>query len=409
MSESSLPLTARRRHFVDAYLVHGNATRAAIAAGYSAASAASIGSELLTMPNVRAAIDARQAERSAELRVRADKALEELARIAFADIEACLEPGPDGVRRLDLSDLTADKLAAIGDVRFDAEGRPKAARFRIAEKRAALVALLRHLPKAPPRMEAAAATPAEEEDFDFEQVYVAPPVRDAAGNEIAPAREVGMMKRGADGRKVYVPFDDAPQESSGNGTYRTSSPVTGEGRGGGAASCAEPASPPYPTLPRKGGGGRSDGVDGPPASQESSGNAAAAESASADPGDPLQAVPAPDAPPARVVGADPRYPGFEDIPGEDPAARLRRLRQYAVEHVAETRAIMAARNREAHRNRVDKGRVRRVREQPESSINPRWWRLSVRPIVKVMREPRRASQESSGNAAAGGGGKSGAQ
>jgi phage terminase small subunit len=58
MSESSLPLTAKRRHFVDDYLIHGNATRAAIAAGYSAASAGSIGSELLTMPNVRAAIAA---------------------------------------------------------------------------------------------------------------------------------------------------------------------------------------------------------------------------------------------------------------------------------------------------------------------------------------------------------------
>jgi hypothetical protein len=65
MSESQRPLTARRRRFVLAYLRGGNATKAAIAAGYSPRSAASIASELRRMPNVKAAIEAGQARRAA--------------------------------------------------------------------------------------------------------------------------------------------------------------------------------------------------------------------------------------------------------------------------------------------------------------------------------------------------------
>lgn len=55
-----MALTFKRRRFVLAYLgTHiGNATQAAIAAGYSERSARSIGSRLLTFPDVRAAIAA---------------------------------------------------------------------------------------------------------------------------------------------------------------------------------------------------------------------------------------------------------------------------------------------------------------------------------------------------------------
>jgi hypothetical protein len=45
MSAARLPLTEKRRRFVEEYLIHCNASRAARAAGYSDASAASIGSD----------------------------------------------------------------------------------------------------------------------------------------------------------------------------------------------------------------------------------------------------------------------------------------------------------------------------------------------------------------------------
>src|SRR5687767_9248833 len=135
MSESSRPLTAKRKLFVDHYLIHGNATQAAIAAGYSKASAASIGSELLAMPNVRAAIEARQAERAAQLRVTAHRAFEELSRLAFFDTADFVHQGPDGALRFDFSKLTREQAAAIANVTIDGSAK---VRLRL-DKRAALV------------------------------------------------------------------------------------------------------------------------------------------------------------------------------------------------------------------------------------------------------------------------------
>lgn len=75
-------LTAKQERFVAEYLVDGNATRAAIAAGYSERTGARIGSELLTKPDVRAAIA--KALRAQEKRtlVTADDNLKRIDRLA---------------------------------------------------------------------------------------------------------------------------------------------------------------------------------------------------------------------------------------------------------------------------------------------------------------------------------------
>lgn len=65
-------MTAKQKAFVTEYLREKNATQAAIKAGYSRKTARSIGSELLTNPDIAKAIEARQ-ERVAE---RADLTLE---------------------------------------------------------------------------------------------------------------------------------------------------------------------------------------------------------------------------------------------------------------------------------------------------------------------------------------------
>ena len=51
-------LTLKQRRFVGAYLLSGNATQAALEAGYSAKTARFIGSENLTKPNIKAHVDA---------------------------------------------------------------------------------------------------------------------------------------------------------------------------------------------------------------------------------------------------------------------------------------------------------------------------------------------------------------
>lgn len=58
-------LTTKQQRFVDAY--DGNATRAALAAGYSAKTAAFIGAENLKKPKIAAAIKTRQEKKSRPL------------------------------------------------------------------------------------------------------------------------------------------------------------------------------------------------------------------------------------------------------------------------------------------------------------------------------------------------------
>ncbi|MDO4920938.1 MAG: terminase small subunit [Phascolarctobacterium sp.] len=55
-------LTERQRRFVEAYIETGNATKAAIMAGYSKKTAATIGAENLIKPNIQKAIKERMKE-----------------------------------------------------------------------------------------------------------------------------------------------------------------------------------------------------------------------------------------------------------------------------------------------------------------------------------------------------------
>lgn len=79
-------LTAKQQQFVAEYLIDLNATQAAIRAGYSAKTANRIGPELLTKPDVAAAVSAALQERSARTKIDADWVLTRLAEEAEADI-----------------------------------------------------------------------------------------------------------------------------------------------------------------------------------------------------------------------------------------------------------------------------------------------------------------------------------
>lgn len=59
-------MNERQRRFAEAYAADPNATRAAVAAGYSAKTARSIGAENLTKPDIAEYIKALQAEADAE-------------------------------------------------------------------------------------------------------------------------------------------------------------------------------------------------------------------------------------------------------------------------------------------------------------------------------------------------------
>lgn len=76
-----MKLTEKQKRFADYYIETGNATEAAILAGYSAKTARVIGPENLLKPVVREYIDARIAEKDAARIAKQDEVLEFLTNI----------------------------------------------------------------------------------------------------------------------------------------------------------------------------------------------------------------------------------------------------------------------------------------------------------------------------------------
>ncbi len=78
-------LKQQQKRFCEEYLVDLNATQAAIRAGYSKRSASSIGHENLQKHQIRRYIRTSMEWRSLRTQVTADRVLQELAKIAFAE------------------------------------------------------------------------------------------------------------------------------------------------------------------------------------------------------------------------------------------------------------------------------------------------------------------------------------
>jgi len=160
-----MPLTDKQQRFVEEYLIDLNATQAAIRAGYSAKTAGSIGEENLRKPEIAAAIQEAQEARSKRTEITADRVLQELAKIGFADIRKAVRWGAtvavpveygegeehadngDPVRvHTDLALVASDEIddetaAAIAEIRQTKEGLA----IKMHDKKGALVDIGRHL------------------------------------------------------------------------------------------------------------------------------------------------------------------------------------------------------------------------------------------------------------------------
>src|SRR5260370_8312147 len=88
-------MTRGQGRFVTEYVVDFNATQAGIRAGYAAKGAAHQAWQLLNWrPNIAEAVREGMKARETRTLITADKALQEIARIAFSDIRLLLETGP---------------------------------------------------------------------------------------------------------------------------------------------------------------------------------------------------------------------------------------------------------------------------------------------------------------------------
>jgi phage terminase small subunit len=80
-----MPLTPKQERFVAEYLIDLNATRAALAAGYSEKTARSMGAENLTKPDIVAAVATAQGHRTERTNITQDYVLESI----FEAMERC--------------------------------------------------------------------------------------------------------------------------------------------------------------------------------------------------------------------------------------------------------------------------------------------------------------------------------
>jgi phage terminase small subunit len=107
-------MTPKQTRFVAEYLANGlNATKAAISAGYSKKTAASIGEENLRKPEISAAIKLRTKEIMQRLEVTADLVLQEIAKMAFFDARKLFNA--DGSLKLisEIDDHSAASIAGL--------------------------------------------------------------------------------------------------------------------------------------------------------------------------------------------------------------------------------------------------------------------------------------------------------
>lgn len=109
-------MTPKQKMFVQEYLIDLDQTKAAIRAGFSAATAAQIGHALVGLPAVANAISLARARRAARLEVKADRVLEELCKIAFADRAGIAQVKNGRVKVADTASLNDDQRAALAEV-----------------------------------------------------------------------------------------------------------------------------------------------------------------------------------------------------------------------------------------------------------------------------------------------------
>lgn len=153
-----MALTDKQRRFVDEYLVDLNATQAAIRAGYSQKTAASIGEENLRKPEIAKAVQDAQAARAKRTEITQDMVLRELAKIGFSDIRKIVRWGKTELRVADaeedgatevhhglalvsVDEIDDDTAAAISEI---SEGR-EGLKVKLHDKKGALVDIGRHL------------------------------------------------------------------------------------------------------------------------------------------------------------------------------------------------------------------------------------------------------------------------
>jgi phage terminase small subunit len=142
-----LALRPKQAAFVAEYLIDLNATQAAIRAGYSGATAGSIGGELLQKPEIQDAIREAMQKRAERTEITQDRVLKELGRLAFLDIRKAFNSDGSLKPIHELDDETAAAIAGleVSEIMAGENSIGSLKKIRLSDKKGALELIGRHL------------------------------------------------------------------------------------------------------------------------------------------------------------------------------------------------------------------------------------------------------------------------
>lgn len=106
-------LTPKQKRFVDEYLVDLNATQAAIRAGYKSTNADTVAAQLLSKTWVSEAVKQAMNKREQRTEITQDRVLQQLAKIAFADIKNTVEWDGNDIRIRPSEEVDGTIIASI--------------------------------------------------------------------------------------------------------------------------------------------------------------------------------------------------------------------------------------------------------------------------------------------------------
>lgn len=144
-------LTIKVKEFCKQYLIDLNGKQAAIRAGYSEKTAEVQASRLLSNVNVQNFIKELMNAREKRTEITQDKVLTELAKIGFFDIRKLLDEKGNPIPLHELDDQTAASIAGLDMLEeYDGTGKDRifvgyVKKYKLADKRAALVDIGKHL------------------------------------------------------------------------------------------------------------------------------------------------------------------------------------------------------------------------------------------------------------------------
>jgi phage terminase small subunit len=133
--------TPKQRLFIEAYLISKNATKAAIAAGFSERSANNQGTRLMADDDIRAEIEARLASTLDRYAVTSDRIIREMAKLAFSNVDDFISVQPDGSAIVDFATATRAELAALNAFEVHETANGRNVKFKLSDKRQALMDL----------------------------------------------------------------------------------------------------------------------------------------------------------------------------------------------------------------------------------------------------------------------------